>query len=98
MNVESRRGSRQAHPRPQMYPRWGMEVPNRVSNAHRLYRYGEWGILTRLIVPADERRRYFAAGLSIGEVAIIVLALAFVRLIAEAVGIGIDGYLQAMGW
>lgn len=56
------RGNRQVKPRRHdFYPKWGMEEPRYVSNAHKLYRYGEKGILTRYIVPPadviDQRRR-----------------------------------------
>lgn len=99
MERSDRRGtSRQAPPRQTYYPRWGIEEPPRRTNAHSLYRYGEQGFLTRLIIPADDRRRYFAHGLSIGELLIILAVLGFIRLMGEVAGIGLEGYLQTMGW
>lgn len=62
LTEDGRRGNRQVKPRRHdFYPKWGMEEPRYVSNAHELYRYGERGILTRYIVPPadviDQRRR-----------------------------------------
>ena len=61
LTEDGRRGNRQVKPRRHdFYPKWGMEEPRYVSNAHELYRYGERGILTRYIVPPadviDQRR------------------------------------------
>lgn len=97
MNQRDRRGqSRQAPPRPSLYPQWGK--PPRVSNAHSLYRYGEQGILTRLIISADDNRRYFRYGLSVGEALIILGVIVFLHFLADLSGAGFESYLQAMGW
>lgn len=95
--IDRRADSPHRAARRSFYPQWGTDTPKRSSRAHSLYRYGERGVLTRLIIPADYRRRLFAAGISIGEVLAIAAVGAFMWLLSEAVGVGIEGYLQAMG-
>ena len=51
---EERRGSRQAKPRRQMYPVWGIEDPYRETNIDDLYRYHEAKLMNRYIVPPSD--------------------------------------------
>ena len=89
-NADGKRGSRQAKPRcHDFYPKWGMEEPSYVSNAHELFRYGEPGFLTRYIVPpADvvDKRRHEAGKPLLGNRAYELLRHGFA---VEDVVIGI---------
>lgn len=98
MRGKGRRGEFAARPRQMYYPRWGIEEPPRRTNAHSLYRYGERGFLTRLIIPASDKRKYFAHGLSIGECAIIAAVIGFMALLVHVFGMGFDSYADLMGW
>lgn len=114
------RGNRQVKPRRHdFYPKWGMEEPRYVSNAHKLYRYGEKGILTRYIVPPadviDQRRRakgkrllgnrayeLLRMGVAVEDVviglAVGAIMAPLVLLFIDFIGIGFDGYLDAVGY
>ena len=88
-------------PRYSPYPQWGMDEPRRVWNAHSLYRYGDACLWCRYIVKPREGK-YLWMGLTVGDVATalgVALVMApLVLLWVDFIGIGLDGYLDSVGY
>ena len=89
MNERNRRGKFADRPRQSPYPQWGMETPPRMSNAHKMYRHGDRGVLTKHILTLDEPEDY--KGVTRGDVVFLV-AVFLVFLL------GFNAYFSGMGW
>ena len=105
---------RAAKHEPRLYGQWGLEEPRYVSNIHELYRHEVGLLNRYIIPPADvidQRRRkagkpllgntayeLLRYGWTVLDTIALLAVVAFLLLLAHAVGIGIDGYLEAMGW
>ena len=82
-------------------PRWDAwrrdqrrsEAEDAFYRAH--YRYGERGVLTRYIIAPRGR---LAFGLTVSDVLAALAVTAFLLLLVQAFGIGLDGYLDAAGY
>lgn len=83
---------------PRLYEQWGMETPRYVSNAHSLYRGGQRDLLMRYIIAPSDRAKVLNLGFTVLDALLSIAVAAFLLLLAQAVGIGFDGYLGAMGW
>ncbi len=94
MGEKNRRG---LHPRP--YSQWGMEAPRLVSTGK--YR-ADSGLLEDFYLIKPHGNGLLAVGMTIADLAASVAAGLFAAfwlwLMAQGVGIGIDGYLDKMGW
>lgn len=96
MREESRRGtSRQAAPRRQWYPQWGLEEPRREWSGWSFYRHGRKSLLDRYILTPN---RFFTYGVTVLDIIAAFAVAGFILLLGQAVGIGTEGYLQRMGW
>ena len=98
---EARRGSRQAKPRRQMYPVWGIEEPRREWNGHSLYRGGQRSLLMRYIIPPREGV-LLEMGLTpldiIVGIAVGIVMVPIVMLTADVSGIIFDRCADRLGW
>ena len=83
---------------PRLYEQWGMEEPRYVSNAHSLYRGGQRDLLMRYIIAPSDRARVLNMGYTVLDALLSIGVAAFMLLLAHAIGAGIDGYLDSMGW
>lgn len=83
------------------YPQWGMDEPRRVWNAHSLYRYGDACLWCRYIVKPREGK-YMWMGLTVGDVVtalgVAAIMAPLVLLWIDFIGMGIDGYLDSVGY
>jgi hypothetical protein len=80
------------------YPLMGIEEPRFTSNAHSLYRGGQRDMLMRYIIAPSDRAKVLNLGFTVLDALLSIAVAAFLLLLAQAVGIGFDGYLDAMGW
>ena len=83
---------------PRLYEQWGMEEPRYVSNAHSLYRGGQRDLLMRYIIAPSDRARVLNMGYTVLDALLSIGVAAFMLLLAHAIGMGLDGYLDSMGW
>ena len=89
---------RAAKHEPRLYEQWGLEEPRYVSNAHSLYRGGQRDLLMRYIIAPSDRARVLNMGYTVLDALLSIAVAAFLLLLAWAIGAGIDGYLDSMGW
>lgn len=89
-----RGSSRQAPPRQGFYPLWG-EYKRPQSNALALYRNGDVCLWCRYIIAPRDGLLW--CGWTVGDTVTTLAVAAFMWLIGQAVGYGIDGYLAVMG-
>ena len=80
------------------YPLMGMEEPRFTSNAHSLYRGGQRDLLMRYIIAPSDRARVLNMGYTVLDALLSIGVAAFMLLLVHAIGVGIDGYLDTMGW
>ena len=80
------------------YPLMGMEEPRFTSNAHSLYRGGQRDLLMRYIIAPSDRARVLNMGYTVLDALLSIGVAAFMLLLVHAIGVGIDGYLNVMGW
>lgn len=92
---EARRG--EFGDRPRLYPLVGMEEPRREWNGWSLYRYGRQDILDRYLI-TPKRVPVLDYGVTVLDLIACAGVIAFMLLMWQAVGYGVEGYLQAMGW
>ena len=92
---EARRG--EFGDRPRLYPLVGMEEPRREWNGWSLYRHGQKSILDRYLI-TPKRVPVLDYGVTVLDVIACAAVVAFMLLMGQAFCIGIDGYLDAMGW
>jgi hypothetical protein len=96
MNNEGK--ARRAAKHTPRYPLMGIEEPRFTSNAHSLYRGGQRDLLMRYIIAPSDRAKVLNLGFTVLDALLSIAVAAFLLLLAQAVGIGFDGYLDAMGW
>ena len=89
---------RAAKHEPRLYEQWGMEEPRYVSNAHSLYRGGQRDLLMRYIIAPSDRARVLNMGYTVLDALLSIGVAAFMLLLVHAIGAGLDGYLDSMGW
>lgn len=89
---------RAAKHEPRLYEQWGMETPRYVSNAHSLYRGGQRDLLMRYIIAPSDRARVLNMGYTVLDALLSIGVAAFMLLLVHAIGAGLDGYLDSMGW
>ena len=89
---------RAAKHEPRLYEQWGMEEPRYVSNAHSLYRGGQRDLLMRYIIAPSDRARVLNMGYTVLDALLSIGVAAFMLLLVHAIGMGLDGYLDSMGW
>ena len=89
---------RAAKHEPRLYEQWGLEEPRYVSNAHSLYRGGQRDLLMRYIIAPSDRARVLNMGYTVLDALLSIGVAAFMLLLVHAIGAGLDGYLDSMGW
>ena len=94
---DGRRGNRQVKPRRQWYPVWGLEEPRREWNGWSVYRHGTQSILDRYLI-TPKRVPVLDYGVTVLDVLAAIGVAAFMLLMAQLVGIGIDGWLDTAGY
>ena len=96
--VNARRAAKQA-PRRSMYPQWGMDEPRQVSTGR--YR-GDTGMVSDLYLIRPHGWGLLSTGMTVADLAVGIAAGAFAAvwlwLIGQVVGIGIDNFLDKMGY
>lgn len=97
IQIDGGRGSRQAKPRRQWYPRWGMEEPSREWTGWSLYRHGTKSLLDRYLI-TPKPTALLDKGLTVLDLAIAVAVAAFMLLLGQQFGIAFDSYADMMGW
>ena len=95
------RGSRQAKPRRQDYPLWGIEEPRREWNGHAFYRHGVKNPLDRYLIK-PRKTPLLCNGLTVLDVLVgIGVGLLMAPLVLLAIdlwGVAFDGYLDSVGY
>lgn len=101
LTEDGRRGNRQVKPRRQDYPLWGIEEPRREWNGHSYYRHGVKDPLDRYLIK-PRPTPLLCNGLTVLDVLVgigVGLVMApLVLLFIDIIGIGWDGYLDAVGY
>jgi hypothetical protein len=96
--MQNTKAARRAAKHTPRYPLMGIEEPRFTSNAHSLYRGGQRDLLMRYIIAPSDRAKVLNLGFTVLDALLSIAVAAFLLLLAHAVGIGFDGYLDAMGW
>lgn len=78
-----------------VYPLWG-DWKRPESNARKFYRNGDVCAWCRYIVKPRDGILWY--GWTVGDTVTTFAVVAFLWLLAQAIGFGVDGYLDAMGW
>lgn len=83
---------------PRLYPLVGMEEPRREWNGWSLYRHGRQDILDRYVITPKPGVPVLEYGVTVLDLLACAGVAAFMLLLVHAIGAGLDGYLEAMGW